>query len=180
MVAFTKFLWLALTATAATAAAIVQRDVVTVQNDIAQKISPTWATLHTDINAFPDSGVSGAVTIRLDFTNAIAALNATTADIKNTVSFGVVSGTAILADVQQLVPTFVAAIVKLGTQVSSWIAIPDGKALILSQLRSADAAVIGFLDAVIAAEPQLLKAGGLAIKAQMTATFTTAIAAYSV
>ncbi|KAL7954395.1 hypothetical protein V8C34DRAFT_319883 [Trichoderma compactum] len=180
MVAITKFLWLALTATAATAAAIVQRDVVTVEDDIAQHISPTWTTLHTDINAFPNSGVSGAVAIRLDFTNAIAALNKTTSDVKSTVSFGVVAGTAILADVQQLVPTFVAVLVKLGAQVSSWITISDGKALILSQLRSADAAMIEFLDAVIAAEPLLLKAGGVAIKVQLQATFTTAIAAYSV
>ncbi|KKP00727.1 hypothetical protein THAR02_07153 [Trichoderma harzianum] len=56
MVAITKFLWLALAATAATAVAIVQRDVITVQNDIKQKIGPIWTTLKNDIDAFPNSG----------------------------------------------------------------------------------------------------------------------------
>ncbi|PNP53783.1 hypothetical protein THARTR1_05907 [Trichoderma harzianum] len=117
MVAITKFLWLALTATTATAAAIIQRDVITVQNDITQKIGPSWTTLHTDINAFPNSGLTGAVAIRLDFTTAIAALNTTTSDIKSTGSFAIVSGTAILADVQQLVPTFLAVLVRLEASV---------------------------------------------------------------
>ncbi|KAM6481011.1 hypothetical protein HDV62DRAFT_364646 [Trichoderma sp. SZMC 28011] len=180
MVAITKFLWLALTATTATAAAIVQRDVITVQNDITQQIGPTWTTLNNDINAFPNSGSKGASAIQLDFTNAIAALDTTTSDIKSTISFGVVSGTTILANIQQLVPTLLSSIITLGAQKASWSNIPDGKASILIQLRSTEASISKFLDAVITAEPIVLKAGGLAIKAQLKGTFATAIAIYSV
>ncbi|KAL6827284.1 hypothetical protein J3E69DRAFT_262410 [Trichoderma sp. SZMC 28015] len=180
MVAITKFFWLALTATTATAAAIVQRDVITVQNDITQKIGPAWTTLNNDINAFPNSGSKGAAAIQSDFTNAIAALDTTTSDIKSTSSFGLVSGTTILANIQQLVPTFLTGLVTLGAQKASWNNIPNGKASILIQLRSADASMSKFLDAVIAAQPLLQKPGGLAIKAQMTGAFATAIAIYSV
>ncbi|KAH0524948.1 hypothetical protein TsFJ059_007386 [Trichoderma semiorbis] len=179
MVAITKFLWLALTATAATAAAIVQRDVITVQNDITQKIGPAWTTLNNDINGFPSSGSKGAAAIQSDFTNAIAALDKTTADIKSTGSFGVVSSTTILADIQQLVPTFLSSVATLGAQKASWGNIPDGKASILIQLRSVEASMSKFLDAVFAAEPILLKPSGLAIKAQLTGAFNTAIAIYS-
>ncbi|OPB42081.1 hypothetical protein A0O28_0031980 [Trichoderma guizhouense] len=180
MVAITKFLWLALTATAATAAAIVQRDVITVQNDITQKIGPSWTTLKNDINAFPNSGSKGAATIQQDFTKVITALDDTTSHIKSTGSFGVVSGTTILADVQQLVPTFLTGLVTLGAQKASWSNISDGKASILIQLRSTEASMSKFLDAVIAAQPILLKPGGFAIKAQLTGAFATAIAVYSV
>ncbi|EHK19261.1 uncharacterized protein TRIVIDRAFT_216595 [Trichoderma virens Gv29-8] len=180
MVAITKILWLALTATAATATAIVRRDVITVQNDITQKIGPSWTTLNQDIAAFPESGSAGATTIQKDFTNAIAALDTTTSDIQSTGSFGIVSGTTILADIQQLVPTFLAVLVTLGAQESSWSSIEGGKSLILSQLQSSSAATSKFLDAVITAEPLLLKPGALAIKAQLTGAFTTAIAVYSV
>ncbi|KAL6809411.1 hypothetical protein GGI42DRAFT_240317 [Trichoderma sp. SZMC 28013] len=180
MVAFTKFLWLALTATTATAAAIVQRDVITVQNDITQKIGPSWATLNNDISGFPSSGSKGAAIILKDFTTAIADLDATTSDIKSAGSFGVVSGTTILANLQQLVPTFLSTIVTLEAQKASWNNIPNGKASILTQLRSGNAAVSKFLDAVIAAEPVILKAGGIVIKSELTGAFATAIAVYSV
>lgn len=179
MVAITKFLWLALTATTATAAAIVQRDVITVQNDITQKIGPAWTTLNNDINAFPNSGSKGAAAIQSDFTKVIAELDDTTADIQSTGSFGVVSGATILADVQQLVPTFLTGLVRLGAQGPSWGAIKDGKASILIQLQSTEASMSKFLDAVFAAEPLLLRPGGLAIKAQLTGVFKTAIAIYS-
>lgn len=102
MVAITKFLWLALAATTATAAAIVQRDVITVQNDIRQEIGPTWTTLNNDINVFPNSGSEGEAAIQSGFGDAILALEETTADIKSTGSFGLVSGTTIFADIQQI------------------------------------------------------------------------------
>ncbi|KAL6832830.1 hypothetical protein V8C40DRAFT_262682 [Trichoderma camerunense] len=179
MVAITKFLWLALTATSATAAAIVQRDAVTVENDITQKIGPSWTTLDNDIKSFPNSGLTGAIAIQADFTNVIAALDKTTSDIKSAGSFGVVHGTTILASIQLLVPTYLTLLVRLGTQTSTWSAITDGRASILKQLQLADAATSKFIDAVIAAEPLLLKPGGIAIKAQLTGALATAIAIYS-
>ncbi|KAL7949440.1 hypothetical protein V8C42DRAFT_310901 [Trichoderma barbatum] len=179
MVAITKFLWLALTATAATATAIIRRDVVTVQNDITQKLGPSLNTLNKDINGFPASGLTGALTIQTDFDNVVAILNTTTSDIKATGSFGVVSGTTILAQIQVLVPTFLASLVAIGAQASSWHSIPGGQALILHQLQAGNTAVSIFLDAIIAAEPLLLKAGSVAIKTQLTGAFTTAIASYS-
>ncbi|KAL7913147.1 hypothetical protein GGI35DRAFT_442155 [Trichoderma velutinum] len=180
MVAITKFLWLALTATAVTATAIVRRDVITVQNDITQKIGPAWTTLNNEINAFPNSGPTGAAAILSGFTDAIAAVDKTTSDIKSTGSFGTVSGTTIIANIQVLVPTFLATLVNIGVQESSWSTIPDGKASILKQLQLGDAAMSKFLDAFIAAEPLLLKAGGYAIKAQLSGAFATAQAYYSV
>jgi hypothetical protein len=53
MVALTKLLWLAFTATTATASVIGRHDAITVQNDIAQEIGPSWATLNNDVNGFP-------------------------------------------------------------------------------------------------------------------------------
>ncbi|KAL7931196.1 hypothetical protein V8C35DRAFT_119402 [Trichoderma chlorosporum] len=179
MVAITKFLWLALTATAATAAAIVQRDVITVQNDITQKIGPSLTTLNNDVAGFPASGLAGAIKIQEDFTALIAAVDGTISDIRSTGSFGVVSGTTILAQIQILVPAFLGTLVNLGLQESSWSAIPDGRALILNQLQKANTVMSNFADAIIAAEPFLQKAGGIAIKVQITGAFTTAIAYYT-
>jgi len=179
MVAITKILWLALTATAATAAAIVRRDVVTVENDITQKLGPSLTTLNNDINGFPSSGLTGAITIHADFAQVNTVLKRTTSDIKSTGSFDTVSGTTILADIQALVPTFLATLVNIGIQAPSWHAIPGGQALVLSELQSWNAATSNFFDAFIAAGPLLLKAGGLAIKAQFEGAFATAIAEYA-
>lgn len=179
MVAITKFLWLALAATTATAAAIVQRDVITVQNDIRQEIGPTWTTLNNDINVFPNSGSEGEAAIQSGFGDAILALEETTADIKSTGSFGLVSGTTIFADIQLLVPTFLSAIVTLVAQKPIWDNIPDGTPSILSRLQIAEIVMSEFLDAVVASEPILLKPSGYALKAQLTGAFATAIAVYS-
>ncbi|KAL7931203.1 hypothetical protein V8C35DRAFT_310668 [Trichoderma chlorosporum] len=180
MVAITKMLWLALTATAATATAIVRRDVITVENDITQKIGPSWNTLNNDVNGFPNSGLPGIIQIRDDFTVLVSDLQTAISHIKTTGSFGTVAGTTILANIQALIPTFLATLVNIGLQEPSWADIEGGTALMLSWLQSLNTAMLNYQDAITGAEPFLLKAGALAIKAQVTGAFTTAIAAYSV
>jgi hypothetical protein len=54
-----NILYLALTAFAfVNAAPLSTRDVITVQNDITQKIGPSVTTLNTAINTFPEGGVT--------------------------------------------------------------------------------------------------------------------------
>ncbi|KAL7932062.1 hypothetical protein V8C35DRAFT_308381 [Trichoderma chlorosporum] len=180
MVAITKFIYLALTATAATAAAVVRRDAITVQNDITQKIGPSWHRLDNDINGFPASGLTGAVTIHQDFTDVIVNLNGTTSDIKSTGTFGLTDGTAILAELQQQIPLYLATLVTLSAEAPSWSAIPGGQALILSDLQSANASMTDFMNTFTVVVPLLLKPGAIAIQVQVTGAFATAIAAFSV
>ncbi|KAL5093376.1 hypothetical protein Trisim1_011180 [Trichoderma cf. simile WF8] len=179
MVAITKVLWLALTATVTTATPIVRRDVVTVQNDITQKLGPGWFTLNQDLNGFPSSGFAGAITIRDDIANLVTILENTASDVKSTGSFGTVAGTTILADIQLQVPTMLASLATVGAQERDWEAM-QGASWILTQLESMNIATSNFMDAVIAAEPLILKPGGLTLKAGMTGAFDTAIASYAV
>ncbi|KAL7954760.1 hypothetical protein V8C34DRAFT_293379 [Trichoderma compactum] len=179
MVAITKLLCIALTATFTTASAIIRRDVIIVQNDITQKMGPCWDTLNNDLNGFPSSGFAGAITIRDDIANLVTILESTVSDIKSTGSFSIVAGTNILAEIQLQVPTMLASLVIIGAQESAWEAMQGGS-WVLSQLESMNIAASNFVDAVIAAEPLLLKAGALALKAEMSGAFTTAIAAYAV
>lgn len=176
MVAIIKLLVLALTTSATP---LVYRDVVTVQNDITQKIGPQFNTLNNDINGFPASGLAGAFAIHGDVQVLVTTLNTAISNIKSTGSFGTVSGTTILADIQLLVPTILATLVNLGLQAPSWAAIPGGTAFVLSDLQSLNTAFSNYEDAIIGGVPFLLKAGGTAIKVQITGAFDTAIAAYS-
>ncbi|KAJ4855907.1 hydrophobic surface binding protein A domain-containing protein [Trichoderma breve] len=177
MVVIAKVLWLALTATVTTATPILRRDVITVQNDITQKMGPGWFTLNQDLNNFPSSGFAGAITIRDDIADLVTILEDTLSDIKTTGSFGTVAGTTILADIQEQVPTMLASLVTIGAQESDWQAM-QGASWILTQLESMNIATSNFMDAVIAAEPLFLKPGALALKAQMSGAFTTAINYY--
>ncbi|KAM6487514.1 hypothetical protein HDV62DRAFT_350058 [Trichoderma sp. SZMC 28011] len=177
MVAIARVLWLALTATVTTATPIVRRDVITVQNDITQKLGPSWFTLNQDLNGFPSSGFAGAITIRDDIANLVSILETTVSDIKSTGSFSTVAGTTILADIQLQVPTMLASLATVGAQEHDW-EVMQGASWILTQLESMNIATSNFIDAVIAAEPLLLKPGGLALKAQISGAFTTAITYY--
>ncbi|KAL7914061.1 hypothetical protein GGI35DRAFT_439307 [Trichoderma velutinum] len=179
MVAITKLFCLALTATVTAATPIVRRDVITVENDITQKIGPVWNTLNNDLNGFPNSGFAGAITIRDDIASLVSILESTVSDIKSTGSFDTVSGTTIFAQIQALVPTMLASLVTIGLQEPAWEAMQGGS-WVLSQLESWNIATSNFIDAVIIAEPLLLKASGLTIRAEISGAFTTAIAAYSV
>ncbi|OBT41326.1 hypothetical protein VE00_08514 [Pseudogymnoascus sp. WSF 3629] len=174
MVAIIKLLVLALTASATP---LVHRDVVTVENDITQKIGPLINTLNNDVNGFPNSGLTGAVAIHGDVQVLVNTVNTAISNIQSTGSFGTVSGTTILANIQALVPTFLATLVNIGLQAPSWAEITGGQALILSDLQSLNTAFSNYADAIVGAEPFLLKAGGLAIKAQITGAFSTAMAA---
>ncbi|KAF3401573.1 hypothetical protein F1880_009995 [Penicillium rolfsii] len=175
MVLLAKFLVLALTAAATP---ILRRDVTTVQNDITKKIGPQLSTLNNDVKGFPASGSTGANTIHGDFEHLVTTVDSTIRDIKSTGSFGTVSGTTIIANLQTLVPKLLETLVDLGLQEPSWEDIQGGKQLVLSDLRSLNAAMDNFMNAVTAAEPLLLKAGSLAVKTQIDGGFATAIAAY--
>lgn len=177
MVLIAKLLVLALTAAATP---ILRRDAVTVENDITQKIGPQLTTLNNDINAFHASGVQSASAIHGDFQSLVATVDSAIGDIQNTGSFGTVSGTTILADVQALIPTFLDTLVAIGLQEPAWADLQGGQELVLSDLQSLNTAMNNFMNALTAAEPLLLKSGSLAIKTQLNGAFTTAIAAYSI
>ncbi|OBT93936.1 hypothetical protein VE01_08249 [Pseudogymnoascus verrucosus] len=176
MVAIIKLLVLALTASATP---LVYRDVITVQNDITQKIGPQINTLNKDVSGFPASGLTGALAIHGDVQTLVSTVNTAITNIKSTGSFGTVSGTTILANIQAIVPDLLATLENIGLQEPSWAQIAGGQALMLSDLHSLNTAFSNYMDAIIGAEPLLLKSGGVAIKAQITGAFTTAIAAYS-
>ena len=58
---YLRFLALLPFAFSALASPLATRDAITVENDITQKIGPQITTLDNDVNAFPASGVSGAL-----------------------------------------------------------------------------------------------------------------------
>jgi hypothetical protein len=176
MVLIAKLLFLALTAAATP---IFRRDVVTVENDITLKIGPQLTTLNNDVRGYPASGSSGAHAIHGDFETLVTIVDSTIRDIKSTGSFGTVSGTTILANIQELLPTFLDILVEIGLQEPSWALVQGGRELVLSDLHSLNAAMDNFMNAITAAEPFLLKAGSLAVKVQLDGGFITAIAAYS-
>ncbi|KFX98533.1 hypothetical protein O988_04294 [Pseudogymnoascus sp. VKM F-3808] len=177
MVAIIKLLALALTASATP---LVHRDVITVENDITQKIGPQINQLNKDVNGFPNSGLTGALAIHGDVQTLASTVNTAISNIRSTGSFGTMSGTTILANIQAVLPTFLATLVDIGLQEPSWADIQGGTALVLSDLQSLNTAFSNYADAIVGGEPFLLKAGGLAIKTQITGGFSTAIAAYSV
>lgn len=175
MVAITKLFFFA---ALAVAAPLSGRDATTVENDLTEKIGPQLNILNHDVAAFPASGRAGALTIHTDFETLVTTLDAARTNVQNTGIFGIVSGTSILADIQLLVPTILATLVEIGNQEPSWSEIPGGKAQVLSDLQNLNTAFSNYFDAVIAAEPLLLKAGGIAVKTKVASAFTTAIAAY--
>ncbi|RAO65888.1 uncharacterized protein BHQ10_001900 [Talaromyces amestolkiae] len=177
MVLFAKLLVLALTAAATP---ILRRDAATVENDITQQIGPQIATLNSDVNGFPASGSTGAENINSDFGNLIVVINHAISDIKAAGSFGTLSGTSILAAVQELLPSLSDTLVAIEAQEPSWAAIPGGTALVLKDLQSLNTVFYTFANALIASEPILLKAAAVAVQAQLSTDFDTAIAAYSV
>lgn len=177
MVLIAKLLVLALTAAATP---ILRRDPATVDNDITQKISPQITQLNNDISGFPASGVNGALTINADVKTLVSIVEGTISDIKETGFFGAAPGLTILNDIQSLVPTLEAALTQIESQYEAWAGIPGGTSLILSDLQSLNTVFTYFLNAVNAAEPLLLKAGGLAIQTQLAGAFDSAIAVYSV
>ncbi|OAQ99014.1 hypothetical protein LLEC1_01158 [Akanthomyces lecanii] len=176
MVAIAKFLWLALTVTAAT----IRRDVITVQDDITKRLGPQLSTLSKDVKGFPGSGVDGALAIQADFKTLTATFKTATSNVKATGSFGVVSGTTILSYIQvNLVPTTLHTLVSLQDQVSAWADVEGGKALVLAQLKELNSATSTYFYAITAAEPLLQKSGAIAIQTQISGAFTTAIGVYA-
>ncbi|KAJ7193268.1 cell wall galactomannoprotein, partial [Mycena pura] len=129
-----------------------KRDVVTVQNDITQKIGPQLDTLNNDLSGFPASGLTGAVAIQSDVQTLVSTVTATN-NIQNTGSFSTVSGTAIIADFQALVPTFLATLVNFGDHRNAFAALPGGQAFILSELQSLNTAFGNYLDALKGGSP---------------------------
>jgi hypothetical protein len=176
MVAIIKLLVFALTASATP---LVPRDAVTVENDITQKIGPQFKTLDTDLNGFPASGLEGALDIAKDLQIVISTMNQATRNIQSTGSFGEADGTTILANLQAHVPLFLATLGKIGSQEPAWATIPGGQDVVLRRLKSLNTAFSDYTNAIIRSEPLLLEAAALAIKAEITLAFKTAIDAYS-
>ncbi|KAJ3497086.1 hypothetical protein NLG97_g2168 [Lecanicillium saksenae] len=100
-------------------------------------------------------------------------------NIKSTGSFGVVPGTTILAQLQLLVPTFLATLSSITVQEPDWAAINGGNAVVLNWLESLKTAYNSYFDVLVAAEPLLQKASAVAIKTQLMGVLTSAIAAYT-
>ncbi|OOQ83856.1 hypothetical protein PEBR_33028 [Penicillium brasilianum] len=176
MVLIAKFLFLALTATATP---ILRRDATTVQNDITQKIDPHITKLNNDVNGFPASGFAGSLTIHDDFQTLATVVKATTDDIKATGSFGIVSGTSILSSVQSLTPKLTDTLDAIGSKEADWAALPDGKALMLSDLQSLQKLFSDFDNSLTAAEPFIVQPGVLVVQTEISGAFDSAIAEYS-
>lgn len=177
MVAITRLIFLASTVAAATIQ-LSPRDVITVENDITQKIGPQLNTLSNGLNGFPASGAVGAEKINQDAKTLIQTINTATGNVKATGSFGVVSGTTILAQIQHQVPQLLSSLIAISTQAEAWDAI-KGPKLALDDLKAGKAAYSNYLDAIIASEPFLTKPGGIAIKTQILGAFDEAIKHFS-
>lgn len=177
MVAIAKLLCLALTATAAS---VGRRDAVTVQKEITDKIRPQIKRLFVDVNEFPASGPTGAASnIGNDFAILIATFEQATTNIRDAGSFGIASGTAILNDLQMIVPTFLATFSAIGAQAASWFDLPDGQTNTLSWLEDDKVASDTYLSALVANQPFLLKAGTTVVQTQLSGAATATIAQYS-
>ena len=171
-----KLLVLALTAVATP---ILRRDAVTVINDINENIGPQIQTLHSDVNSFPESGLSGAVAINSDVQTLVAVLDGTTSDINDAGSFSEADGTDILADVELLAPTLLDTLLAIRDQAEAWADIPGAQAVVLKDLQSLNTAFDGFANALIAAMPADIVPSAEAMKTEIDGGFTTAINAYS-
>jgi nucleoid DNA-binding protein len=178
MVAITRLLLLAFTAAAA-ASTIVSRDDITVRNDITQKIGPQFTTLNNLINKFPASGDAGRESIHTAFTTLQTSLKGTVVDIRSFGSFSITSGVAVIADIQSRKPVFLATLNTAAAQAPSWAALEGGIKQMQKDLKSLAESFNTFMNAIIAAQPIILKAGGLALQTEMSGAFTTVIAAYN-
>ncbi|KAM0472797.1 hypothetical protein ACHAPX_008474 [Trichoderma viride] len=176
-VAFARIILLS-SAVAAAATQLLARDTTAVLNDITQQIGPKVATLNEHINAFPASGLSGAETINKDAAALIETVKTATGHVKDAGSFGVVSGTQVLAQLQAQVPPVLAALTHIQEKASSWDAI-EGPKLAGKDLEAGKQAFSDYFNAIIAAEPFLLKAGAIAVKAQLMGAFDYTISVYS-
>lgn len=166
---------LALTATAA----ITRRDAITVEEDINQKIGPQITTLLNDLNAYPASGLSGALAIHTDIQGLTATVNNATNDAKSSGSFSEADGTQILTDAQALESTFLDTLKAIGDQAPAWTNVPGGQALVLSDLKGLNASFIDFISSLRSAAPADLGPAFNSIDTQIAGGFNDAIAAYS-
>lgn len=123
--------------------------------------------------------MTGAAAINSDVQELVTLVKGTISDIQNSGRFNTISGTTILSDIQLQVATLLATLGAFESQLPSWEALQGGQALMLSDLQSLNTAFTDFLNAVIAAESLALKPGALAVKAEVTGAFTSAIAIYS-
>ncbi|KAJ2970931.1 hypothetical protein NQ176_g7947 [Zarea fungicola] len=176
MVSILRVLFLAM---AVTASPLVERDVATVKNDITQKIGPQLRKLNNDVNGFPESGLVGALAIHSDSVTLVQTLNAATANVKSTGSFDVVAGSTVLTLIQALFPELHATLVSISGKVEYFEAVQGGKNLVFADLKAQNATFSNYLDAIAAAEPDLLKSGATGIKTLINATYATIISYYS-
>ncbi|OAQ69959.1 hydrophobic surface binding protein A domain-containing protein [Pochonia chlamydosporia 170] len=176
MISLTKLLLLVLPVTSAS---VIPRDINQVHHDITQELGPQWTSLNKDVNGFPASGLTGAVTIASSMTTLASMTNTATVNVKSGRSFDAAGGTTVIAELQAIIPTILSTLGTLGSQAPAWTSIPGGMALVLNQLQSLNKTSSDYLDAIKAAEPFPLQAGAVAVKVQIMGAFISAIAPYS-
>ncbi|GKZ26264.1 hypothetical protein AbraIFM66951_005515 [Aspergillus brasiliensis] len=175
MVLLAKLLIPALTAAATP---ILRRDAITVERDLNTMILPQVSTLGNDVEAFPESGLTGALAIGSDLQALIPTVDAVTADINNTGSLDEESGTTVLTTAQGVIGDLLRTLADLQNKAPSW---PDmlGKQLLISNLESLNTAFDNLANSLIAIETPPLNDQVTTLKNQMDSGFRTAIAAYS-
>ncbi|KAF3391679.1 hypothetical protein F1880_007726 [Penicillium rolfsii] len=176
MVLIAKLLALALTATATP---VLRRDAAQVGNDITEKIKPEIKTLYNDVQGFPASGLTGALTFQKDAQVLITTVNDATHDVKSSGSFSEDDGETILADLQMLTSPLLGTLSALASQADAWEKIPTGPALVLSDLKGLNATFVDFVNALLAASPADQAPSITSFKTQMVGGFIAAIDAYS-
>lgn len=177
MVAFARLILLA-SAVAAATTQLLPRDYNTVMNDLVTKIGPQITILDIHVNDFPASGLTGAEEILTDAKTLIQTVTTAIDHVRETGNLGVVASIQILAQIQLRVPLLLATLANIRVRASFWDAI-EGPKLALGDLRAGKAAFSNYLDAIIASEPLIQKAGGVAVKEQLMSAFDETIQVYS-
>ncbi|OJJ67034.1 hypothetical protein ASPBRDRAFT_48569 [Aspergillus brasiliensis CBS 101740] len=175
MVLIAKLLLLALTAAATP---ILRRDAITVERDLNTRIAPQVSTLANDVEAFPESGLAGALAIHVDLQALIPTVDAVTADINNTGSLDEESGTTVLTTAQDVIGGLLRTLADLQNKAPSWPDMLGGQAVI-RELESLNTAFDNLANSLITIETPPLNDQVTTLKNQIDSGFRTAIAAYS-
>jgi hypothetical protein len=177
MVAIARLLLLASTVAAATIQ-LLPRDITTVINDLKNEIAPKLETLNIHINSFPQSGRPGAEIIIKDATALIQAINTATTHVKESRNFDLAAGARLLTELQPRLPLVLSILTNIRAKAASWDAI-EGPKLAQDDLKAGEKAFSDYLDAVIAAEPEIQRGPVVTAKGQLVKAFDETIKAYS-
>ncbi|KAJ7624910.1 hydrophobic surface binding protein [Roridomyces roridus] len=156
-----------------------KRTVAQVEADIAT-ITTQVNSLNSSINAFPASGLVGALGINTASGNLNTAVQQGTTDGTTPQPVSEADGTTILNSVQAVQPTILQALTAIATKKAAFAALPIAgiPALVLQDLQALNTSTVAFAASLIAAAPADLKAKATAIESAIVSAFATAIAAY--